>query len=123
MSSSKTLSRNCAPIASIESLDDEDEPNANVKKSIDADFEYKNYHKFGRILGKGSFGTVIECVRKHDQKPIALKFFKRKAIHKWIPESIILDEDINESLFKSSEFFAEKIVTLVVYCRPRWLVC
>jgi hypothetical protein len=71
---------------------------------IDPDFEYKGYYKFGRILGRGSFGTVIECVQKFDEKPIALKLFKFKAIHQWIPETLVM-ENMNHSLLSHSEFF------------------
>lgn len=77
-----------------------------LNEKIDVDFEYKGYYKFGRILGRGSFGTVVECFRKSDEKPIALKFFKKTAIHKWIPQSLIAN-DIDESLCKSSEFFSQ----------------
>ena len=56
---------------------------------IDENFEYRGYHKFGRILGRGSFGTVIECVRKQDSRPIALKLVKSNAIHVWVPKSIV----------------------------------
>ena len=69
-----------------------------------ADFEYKGYYKFGRILGRGSFGTVIECVRKSDDMPVVLKFFKSQAVHKWVPESLIQDH-IDPLLATSSEFF------------------
>jgi len=75
--------------------------------SIEPDFEYRGYHKFGRVLGKGRFGTVIECVRKVDDKPIALKFFKFNAIHQWIPESSVTS-DLDESIAKSSEFFSKQ---------------
>jgi serine/threonine protein kinase len=78
--------------------------NSKNSSVIDPDFEYKGYHKFGRILGKGSFGTVIECVRKCDQQPIALKLFKFNAIHKWIPESMVAD-NIKPELREKSEFF------------------
>lgn len=47
-----------------------------MSSDIDSKFEYKGYHKFGRILGRGRFGTVIECVRKCDSKHMAMKFFK-----------------------------------------------
>jgi serine/threonine protein kinase len=73
--------------------------------TIDPDFEYKGYHKFGRILGKGSFGTVIECARKCDEQAIALKLFKFNAIHKWIPEQLVA-EDMRAELRANSEFFA-----------------
>ncbi|CAF0736462.1 unnamed protein product [Brachionus calyciflorus] len=115
---SQFLVRNSAPMASIESLEDLNE-NLNVKcnltsgmdiqkpEFLDSNFEYKGYYKFGRILGKGSFGTVVECFRKSDNKPIAMKFFKKKAIHKWIPESVILDETVDFNLLQKSEFFSE----------------
>ncbi len=75
--------------------------------SIEPDFEYRGYHKFGRVLGKGRFGTVIECVRKSDDKPIALKFFKNNAIHQWIPESFVI-EHLDEEVKKTSEFFSKQ---------------
>lgn len=76
-----------------------------IETKIDPEFEYKGYSNFGRILGRGSFGTVVECFRKIDNKPIALKFFKIKAIHKWIPESYV-HEFIDENLLSYSEFFS-----------------
>jgi len=79
--------------------------------SIEPEFEYKGYYKFGKILGRGSFGTVIECFRKKDETPVVLKFFKSKAVHKWIPESII-ENDLDENLLKTSEFFNNKTTTL-----------
>jgi len=75
--------------------------------SIEPDFEYRGYHKFGRVLGKGRFGTVIECVRKSDDKAIALKFFKYNAIHKWIPEASVVN-DLDENIKKTSEFFTKQ---------------
>ena len=75
--------------------------------SIEPDFEYRGYHKFGRVLGKGRFGTVIECVRKCDDKPIALKFFKYNAIYQWIPESSVIN-DIDEDIKKTSEYFSKQ---------------
>jgi serine/threonine protein kinase len=79
--------------------------------TLEAEFEYKGYYKFGKILGRGSFGTVIECVRKKDETPVVLKFFKNKAVHKWIPESII-ENDLDENLKKSSDFFGSKTSTV-----------
>lgn len=78
-----------------------------LDETILADFEYKGYYKFGRILGRGSFGTVIECIRKQDETPVVLKFFKSSSIHKWIPESMIAN-DLDPNLKKSSEFFGVK---------------
>ncbi len=75
--------------------------------AIEAEFEYKGYYKFGKILGRGSFGTVIECVRKMDETPVVLKFFKSKAVHKWIPENVI-ENDLDEDLLQTSEFFSKK---------------
>jgi serine/threonine protein kinase len=69
-------------------------------------FEYKGYHKFGRVLGRGRFGTVIECERKVDNLPIALKFFKCSGIHKWIPEHSVIASDERE--FQHSEFLCGK---------------
>ncbi len=43
---------------------------------MDTELEYKGYYKFGKVLGRGRFGTVIECVRKSDNQPIAMKLFK-----------------------------------------------
>lgn len=83
----------------------------NSNGCIDPNFEYKGYYKFGRILGKGSFGTVIECVRKCDEKPIALKLFKYNAIHKWIAESVVAD-DLDSSLLDKSEFFSASVPSL-----------
>lgn len=75
--------------------------------SIEPDFEYRGYHKFGRVLGKGRFGTVIECVRKSDDKPIALKFFKNNAIHQWIPENFVV-EHLDAEIKERSEFFSKQ---------------
>lgn len=83
----------------------------NLNETIEADFEYKGYYKFGKILGRGSFGTVIECVRKSDELPVALKFFKSKAVHKWIAESVI-ENDLDESFVKNSDFFSKKSPTV-----------
>ena len=69
-------------------------------------FEYKGYHKFGRVLGRGRFGTVIECERKVDNLPIALKFFKCSGIHKWIPEHTVIASEERE--FQHSEFLCGK---------------
>ncbi len=69
-------------------------------------FEYKGYHKFGRVLGRGTFGTVIECERKADNLPIALKFFKCSGIHKWIPEHVVIASDEKEH--QHSEFLCRK---------------
>ena len=77
-----------------------------VNENIDPGFEYKGYYKFGHVLGRGRFGTVVECLRKADNKPIALKFFKYSGIHKWIPESMILD-NLDEKNFALSEFFGK----------------
>ena len=43
---------------------------------VESDFEYQGYYKFGQILGRGRFGTVIECLRKINNQPIAMKLFK-----------------------------------------------
>lgn len=72
------------------------------------EFEYKGYYKFGNILGKGSFGTVIECVRKSDEQPVALKFFKLKAIHHWYPESLVSDY-MNRDMLTKSEYFSRTV--------------
>lgn len=64
----------------------------------------EGYYKFGKILGKGSFGTVVECYRKSDDRPVALKFFKFTAIHKWYPESMLAGY-MNREILSSSEFF------------------
>ena len=58
--------------------------------SIDPDFEYRGYHMFGKVLGKGSFGVVIECVRKCDNKSVVLKLVKLSRVFKWIAESEVL---------------------------------
>lgn len=81
-------------------------PNFVISNTIEASFEYKGYHKFGRVLGRGRFGTVIECVRKADNTPIAMKFFKCSGIHRWIPEQTVKDPEEKE--FQHSEFFYHK---------------
>lgn len=80
-----------------------------VSQKVSPEFEYKGYYKFGRVLGRGRFGTVIECLRKVDNKPIALKFFKCSGIHKWIPESTVIDS--NEKIFSHSEYFDSKSIS------------
>ena len=77
-----------------------------INSKIEPDFEYKGYYKFGKVLGQGSFGTVIECVRKSDNKQIALKFFKHKAIHKWFKESAVIG-DLDEKILNTSDFFSK----------------
>ena len=72
---------------------------------LEADFEYKGYHKFRRILGRGSFGTVVECERKSDNKLIAMKLCTRKAIHRWMSLDQLID-DVDERLAEHSSFFA-----------------
>lgn len=67
-------------------------------------FILTGYYKFGRILGKGSFGTVVECVRKCDERPVALKFFQYNAIHKWHAESTV-SEYMDRELLSKSDFF------------------
>lgn len=67
-------------------------------------FILTGYYKFGRILGKGSFGTVVECVRKCDERPMALKFFQYNAIHKWYAESTV-SEYMDRELLSKSDFF------------------
>lgn len=105
---SKTNSNmNRAPLASFDLESELSAANKSRKVSecekID-EFEYKGYYKFGKILGKGSFGTVVECYRKSDDRPVALKFFKFTAIHKWYPESMVTDY-MNHEILSSSEFF------------------
>lgn len=78
-----------------------------INAKMDEGFEYKGYYNFGRVLGRGSFGTVVECLRKSDNKPIALKFFKHKAIHKWIKESSVIS-DLDENVLNESSFFNSK---------------
>lgn len=80
-----------------------------VSNQIAPELEYKGYYKFGRVLGRGRFGTVIECLRKVDNKPIAMKFFKCSGIHKWIPENSVIDSDENE--FPHSQFFDSKSIS------------
>jgi serine/threonine protein kinase len=87
--------------------------------TIDPEFEYQGYHKFGRILGRGGFGTVIECQRKSDNKPIAIKFFKYKAIHKLVPLKMVADY-IDDDLASSSEFFSKKDLN---YMLPSEVAC
>lgn len=95
-------------------------------ESIDPSFEYKGYHKFSRILGRGSFGTVIECERKKDNKLVALKLFKCKGIHKWIHESLVLN-DLDDCMKIQSEFFSpsslqessDRLLPLEVACLAR----
>jgi serine/threonine protein kinase len=70
---------------------------------IDENFEYRGYHKFGRILGRGSFGTVIECVRKMDTRAIALKLVKSKAIYKWVAESTVPLVSKDETIKKQQQ--------------------
>ena len=73
-----------ASVSAFPTNDDDDNfPN------FDNNFEYRGYHKFGRILGRGSFATVIECKRKIDSKLFALKLIKKKAIYKWVSEKSI----------------------------------
>lgn len=85
---------------------------------VDENFEYRGYHKFGRILGRGSFGTVIECVRKCDSKPVAIKLVKRKAIYKWVPESLaLIDEKIDDN--KNEEKKENRMIPLEVACLIR----
>lgn len=52
---------------------------------------FHNYHQFGRILGKGSFGLVVECIRQSDSQLCAVKFIKKDGILKWIP---FLDNEV-----------------------------
>lgn len=59
---------------------------------VDPDFQYNEYYKFGQVLGRGRFGTVIECLRKSDNQPIAMKLFKCSGIHRWIPENQVYPE-------------------------------
>lgn len=106
---SSLLSR--APRASVESLEDlgdilNEKCVVTEETQLEPTFEYKGYYKFGKILGKGSFGTVVEAYRKIDDKPIALKFFQKKAIHKWIPEEAVLDSKVDFSLINKSDFFS-----------------
>lgn len=75
-----------------------------LKDKLEPGIEYRGYHKFGRVLGRGRFGTVIECSRKADNLPIAMKFFKSSGIHKWIPENTVIESDSDLS-FAHSEFF------------------
>lgn len=100
-----------APRASVESLEDlndimNDKCTIKNEPVLESEFEYKGYYKFGKILGKGSFGTVVEAFRKKDDKPIALKFFQKKAIHKWIPETVVIDSKVDLNLISESEFFS-----------------
>ena len=81
---------------------------------MDENFEYRGYHKFGRILGKGSFGTVIECMRKSDSRPIALKLVKTKAIYKWVPESSL--QKINDI---DTDKKSDRLIPIEVACLLR----
>lgn len=70
----------------------------NPKKTIsenNSEFEYKGYYKFGRVLGRGRFGTVIECLRKSDNQTCAMKFFQCAGIHRWIPANISSEKSEN----------------------------
>ncbi|RNA36228.1 serine threonine- kinase pim-3-like [Brachionus plicatilis] len=100
-----------APRASVESLEDlgdilNDKCIVKEEPLLEPTFEYKGYYRFGKILGKGSFGTVVEAFRKIDDKPIALKFFQKNAIHKWIPEASVLDSKVDFNLISKSDFFS-----------------
>ena len=77
---------------------------------VKSGFEYKGYHKFGRILGRGSFGTVVECFRKSDSKLVAIKFFTKKYVHKWISKNALLE---NRSSLKS-ETLEDKLADLSI---------
>lgn len=46
---------------------------------------------------------MVECFRKSDDRPVALKFFQYTAIHKWYPESLVRDY-VNGELLANSEF-------------------
>jgi serine/threonine protein kinase len=116
MSRSEIMSKNSTNVAAPLASFDEIETNTKSKKisgcesdggsngSSNEAFEYKGYYRFGSVLGKGSFGTVVECFRKSDDRPIALKFFQHNAIHKWIAESTVRDY-IEPKLLLESEFF------------------
>jgi serine/threonine protein kinase len=80
---------------------------------MDENFEYHGYHKFGRILGRGSFGTVIECIRKIDSRPVALKLVKSKAIYKWVPESNLQKLDNNDVDKKSDRLIPIEVACLL----------
>lgn len=100
-----------APRASVESLEDlndllNDKCIVKNESVLGSEFEYKGYYKLGKILGKGSFGTVMEAFRKKDDKPIALKFFQKNVIHQWIPERAIIDSKVDLNLVNKSEFFS-----------------
>lgn len=80
--------------------------------SDDVDFiesptaDYRGYYQFGRVLGQGSFGKVVECRRKCDDKLIALKFFKLTAVQRWISQRQVADY-IDETLRLNSEYFSQ----------------
>jgi serine/threonine protein kinase len=58
---------------------------------MDSNFVFYDYHKFGRILGKGSFGLVVECTRQSDSQLCAIKLIKKDSILKWVP---LLDNEV-----------------------------
>ena len=82
---------------------------------MDENFEFHGYHKFGRILGRGSFGTVIECIRKQDSRAVALKLVKKKSIYKWVSESSL--QVVNDSNVAASK--SERLLPIEVACLLR----
>jgi hypothetical protein len=90
-----------------ENEDDDENNNCNNNCSNQ---QYRGYHKFSYILGKGSFGQVVECKRISDDKLVALKFLKYGSIHKWVPVDCV-QNDIDDRLMSSSEFFRDSMTT------------
>ena len=71
---------------------------------ISSNIEYKGYYKFGSVLGRGRFGTVIECLRKCDNKPIAIKFFKLTGIYIHVLNNLQIVPSIYPFKFEKNMF-------------------
>jgi serine/threonine protein kinase len=100
-----------ASVLAFPTNDDDDDDNF---PNFDKNFEYRGYHKFGRILGRGSFATVIECKRKIDSKFFALKLIKKKAIYKWVSgKSIEKVKNENNTAAKSNQEIPIEVACLL----------
>ena len=100
-------------IVSISNKSNNTTSDNNNKSMIEQpNFEYKGYHKFGRVLGRGRFGTVIECIRLCDNMPIAMKFFKCSGIHKWIPAENAVHSSASNDLLYASKISNESLVSV-----------
>jgi serine/threonine protein kinase len=71
------------------------------------DYELRGFYDFNKMLGKGAYGTVIECKRTTDDKLMAIKFLKAKSVNKWVPvkhlRPNIDDEHLKQILFEPNK--------------------